>query len=86
MLFLVYEDASHSGHYSPDFSQTYINDHFSEYTEIAQVLADGGDRYGVSAITFDTNEELIWMGNQGVKDKLLYKLYVFKFTLIIYLS
>lgn len=66
MLFLVYENASHSGHYSPEFNHIYINDSFAEYTEIASVLSDGGDRFGVSAIAFDNNEELVWMGNQGV--------------------
>ncbi|XP_078033618.1 PAN2-PAN3 deadenylation complex catalytic subunit PAN2 isoform X1 [Augochlora pura] len=37
----------------------------AEFNETRTLLADGGDRYGVSTITFDTVEELIWMGNQG---------------------
>lgn len=42
-----------------------------EYTEFGTVLADGGDRFAVSAISFDTQEELLWMGNEGVRTSLL---------------
>lgn len=39
-----------------------------EFQKINSILVDGGDRYGVSALTIDTHEELIWIGNQGVRE------------------
>jgi len=38
----------------------------AEFHETRALLADGGDRFGVSTAVFDTFEELMWMGNQGV--------------------
>ncbi len=41
--------------------------HSSEFQKVHSVLVDGGDRFGVSTVTVDLQEELIWMGNQGVR-------------------
>lgn len=35
------------------------------FTEKSSLLIDGGDRFGVSAIHWDFQEELLWVGNQG---------------------
>lgn len=35
------------------------------FTEKSSILIDGGDRFGVSAIHWDLQEELLWVGNQG---------------------
>ena len=37
----------------------------AEYKQIHSFMVDGGDRFGVSSLCFDT-QELLWMGNQGV--------------------
>ncbi|XP_071868052.1 PAN2-PAN3 deadenylation complex catalytic subunit PAN2 isoform X2 [Bombus fervidus] len=37
----------------------------AEFHETRTVLADGGDRFGVSTVIFDNVEELMWMGNEG---------------------
>lgn len=40
-----------------------------EFQESQSLLVDGGDRFGVSAVTVDRKEELVWMGNSGVSKK-----------------
>ena len=37
-----------------------------EFNLIKTVLIDGGDRFCSSAVAFDGQQELLWMGNQGV--------------------
>lgn len=41
-----------------------------EFQKVGSLLVDGGDRFGVSAVAFDLQEELIWMGNRGVSGRI----------------
>lgn len=49
--------------YSTDSEPSFSNE---EFVELKNLMADGGDRFSVTAVAFDGQEELIWMGNQGV--------------------
>ncbi|XP_038209667.1 PAN2-PAN3 deadenylation complex catalytic subunit PAN2 isoform X1 [Zerene cesonia] len=52
--------------YIPEYARSYmIQNPDADYEVRSSVLVDGGDRFGVSAVTFDKFEELIWMGNAG---------------------
>ncbi|XP_041478319.1 PAN2-PAN3 deadenylation complex catalytic subunit PAN2-like isoform X1 [Lytechinus variegatus] len=60
-------------HGGPPVVEDYVNGSHSQlhmgnsgmYQELRSVMMDGGDRFGVSTIMADTQEELVWVGNQG---------------------
>ncbi|XP_055627197.1 PAN2-PAN3 deadenylation complex catalytic subunit PAN2 [Toxorhynchites rutilus septentrionalis] len=62
----MYDNGPPAGDYSEGAYGTFdIGFGEPELLEHGMILADGGDRFGVSTIAFDSREELVWMGNQG---------------------
>ena len=67
-LISVYDNQTTNGHYSPsDFHTFNMGEVEPEFLELGTVLADGGENFGVSTVRFDQHEELLWMGNEGVR-------------------
>lgn len=69
MIFLTVYDAQNGNDAYPaheNFPNFNIGQSEPEYIEMGTILADGGETFGVSTMRFDTHEELLWMGNEGV--------------------
>ncbi|XP_041365358.1 PAN2-PAN3 deadenylation complex catalytic subunit Pan2-like isoform X2 [Gigantopelta aegis] len=52
------QQQQHMGHMYGDGGGT-------DFSQHASVLMDGGGHFGVSTLTFDTRQELVWVGNTG---------------------
>ena len=57
---IVSEEDSFNQHNSGVFQQ-------GEFMEVKHVGVDGGDRFSPTAVAFDQEQELVWMGNAGVR-------------------
>lgn len=67
LLLLVYDAQNGNDAYpASNFTSFNMGETVPEYLEMGTILADGGDTFGVSSVQFDTHEELLWMGNEGV--------------------
>ncbi|XP_059609009.1 PAN2-PAN3 deadenylation complex catalytic subunit PAN2 [Phlebotomus argentipes] len=61
----MFDNSNRGPEYTTSFQPYAVDQSDQEYMPVGFVLADGGDRFGVSTVCFDTHEELLWMGNQG---------------------
>ena len=43
------------------------------------MLVDRGDQFGISAVVFDGQEEMLWMGNAGVNLSYILFVKIFKY-------
>lgn len=67
VLLVVYDAQNGNESYpASNFTTFNIGQSVPEYLEMGTILADGGETFGVSTVRFDTHEELLWMGNEGV--------------------
>lgn len=67
-MLAVYDSQNGNDAYPPTNFTFNIGQTVPEYLELGTVLADGGETFGVSTVRFDTHEELLWMGNEGVSN------------------
>lgn len=60
-------DPSIQQQYGPDMYTPEEQHEAGEYSAVHSLQVDGGHSYGVSSVCFDSQQELLWMGNQGVR-------------------
>lgn len=67
IYFSVYNNGSQSEqqHYSDDFGAFNIGEGESEYLEVSSAFGGGLNSFGITTVSFDSHEELLWMGNSG---------------------
>ena len=59
-------DQNYDAGYGGEFQQGVVEEYETannEFAPLSQVMGDGG--VGISALAFDSHEELLWMGNQA---------------------